>query len=75
MNLWIISLLFCYAAAIPLNLQTVLENFLDGGYRQELEPGKVGWYDPRERGGRLLDVCVLLSPLIGALTIHDVSIL
>lgn len=47
---------FCYAIAAPSYIESA-QVTLSGNSN---EP-QVGWYDPRNNGGRFLDVCSILS--------------
>lgn len=58
-NLWLLFLVFCSSAAFPLDgQQIVLSNDATEGGSEDSSPISIGWYDPRERGGRLLDYTI-----------------
>jgi hypothetical protein len=54
--IWLLFLVVSYAAAVPLSEQAVLKGLDEGAPTQDASGGLIGWYDPRERGGRLIDV-------------------
>jgi hypothetical protein len=46
----------CYAVVVPSYTESAQVTL--SGNSNELQ---VGWYDPRDHGGRFLDVCLILS--------------
>ncbi|TEB23003.1 hypothetical protein FA13DRAFT_1740493 [Coprinellus micaceus] len=56
--IWLLFLVVSYAAAVPLSEQAVLKGLDEGAPTQDPSGGLIGWYDPRERGGRLIDYTI-----------------